>query len=101
MTTANTTPKASQSTGRFRMPDPPERQPDEVTSFDHLSATGSVRYLIEHFGDPGTTIVSGEHYITPSPTTDTTGVKYPDLAAMERIRQLEGPAAGEGQREGP
>ena len=79
MTTANTAPKASQSTGPFRMPDPPERQPDDMTSFDHLSTTGNVHYLIQHFGNPDTTLVAGEHYITPAPTTGATGVKYPDL----------------------
>ncbi len=79
MTTADAAARTPEMQGRFRLPDPPEREPDDMTSFDHLAATGNVRYLIRHFGNPDTTIVSGEHYVTPIPTTDTTGVKYPDL----------------------
>ena len=79
MTTADTAAKTPEMQGRIRLPDPPERAPDDMTSFDHLAATGNVRYLSRHFGNPDTTIVSGEHYITPIPTTDITGVKYPDL----------------------
>ena len=79
MTTADTTAKIPEMQGRIRLPDPPEREPDDMTSFDHLAATGNVRYLSSHFGNRDTTIVSGEHYITPVPTTDITGVKYPDL----------------------
>jgi len=79
VTTADTAAKTPEMQGRIRLPDPPEREPDDMTSFDHLAATGNVRYLSRHFGNPDTTIVSGEHYITPVPTTDITGVKYPDL----------------------
>ena len=40
MTTAKpvvTTPKFQR---HFAMPDPPEREPDDMTSFNHLSVTG-------------------------------------------------------------
>ena len=45
------------------LPDPPERDPDDMTSFQHLSETGSVHHLIQYLGNPDTTIVSGERYI--------------------------------------
>ena len=66
-------------TTRFRLPDPPEREPDEMTSFDHMARAGGAYLLAEHLGKPDTTLVAGERYISPVPTQDMTGVKYPDL----------------------
>ena len=66
-------------TTRFRLPDPPEREPEEMTSFNHIARSGAAYLLAEHLGNPDTTLVAGEHYITPAPTQDMTGVKYPDL----------------------
>lgn len=60
-------------------PDPPEDPDDKMTSFDHLTATGSVRDLIVHLGNRETTLVAGEHYLAVAPTGDMTGVRYPDL----------------------
>ena len=81
MTTANTTglPKTPEAPSAFRFPDPPEKEPDDMTSFDHLAATGNVRYLALHLGNFETTLVAGEHYLSPAPTGDLTGVRYPDL----------------------
>ena len=82
MTTANArtaawlTPAAS----RFRLPDPPERQPDEkMTSFDQLIITGNAHYLALHLGHPETTIVGADRYIAPAPTENMAGSRYPDL----------------------
>ena len=80
----------------FRLPDPPERQPDEkMTSFDQLSITGMAHYLARHLGHPETTIVGADRYIVPAPTGDMTGARYPDLlvafdAAPEAYRQSNG-----------
>ena len=74
-----TTAKTPTAHARVRMPDPPERHPDDMTSFDHLSETGSAHYLKHHFASPDTTLVTGEHYITPAPASDITGARYPDL----------------------
>ena len=63
----------------FRFPDPPERTPDDMTTFNPLTASGNVRYLIRHFGNPETTLVAGEHYVSFAPTRDMKGVRYPDL----------------------
>ena len=82
MTSPNTAAKSPQPRGRFVFPDPPEaeeRGPDDMTSFDHLSATGSVHHLIQHFGNPETTLVAGEHYLAPAPVRDLTRIRYPDL----------------------
>ena len=80
MTTADTLAQASPALAPtyIRFPDPPERTP-EVSTFNHLSLTGSTYLLVEHLGNPETTLVGGDHYIAPEPTRDMTGVKYPDL----------------------
>ena len=83
MTTAPTnaagrvkTPKAGD---HFRFPDPPEVPEDKMTSFDQLTPNGTAHYLGIHLGDPETTLIAGEHYLAVAPTTDMTGVRYPDL----------------------
>ena len=55
MTATDPHAKTPQSKTPFRLPDPPERHPDDMTSFDHLSATGSVHHLIQHFANPDAT----------------------------------------------
>ena len=59
-------------------PDPPPRHPDEMSSFRHLSNTGSAHYLGMHFRNP-TTLVGGELYIAPEPGRGTRGLRVPDL----------------------
>ena len=61
MTTVDTytQSKTPQAPGRFRLPDPPEKHPDDRTSFDHLAATGTAHYLAVHLGNPETTLVAG------------------------------------------
>ena len=78
-----TTPETFAGTARVPnpivFPDPPERGPDDMTNFNQLTRTGNAHYLAEHLGNPETTLVSGEHYISPVPVEDMTGVRYPDL----------------------
>ena len=81
MTTSDTaggvkTPKTG---SHFRFPDPPEREPDDMTSFNQLTPNGIVHHLIQHLGNQDTTLVAGEHYLAVAPTQDMTGVRYPDL----------------------
>ncbi len=64
---------------RIRFPDPPERRPEDMTTFNHLAVTGNARYLAIHLGNPDTTIVAGEHYVALAPTKDMKGLRYPDL----------------------
>ena len=79
MTAANPFAQSPASKTPFRLPYPPERHPDDLTSFDHLSATGSVHHLIQHFGNPDTTLVAGERYMVVRPTRRLAGSRYPDL----------------------
>ena len=79
MTTADTAAKTPEMQGRFRLPDPPEREPDEVTSYDHLHKIGNAHHLAIHFGHPETTLVEAERWITADPESFRTLARYPDL----------------------
>ena len=77
MTTARTKPTKSPS--RFRLPDPPQREPDEMTRYDHLFKTGNSRYLAIHLGNPDTTLVEADRWIIAHPSDDRTRARRPDL----------------------
>ena len=60
MTTAKPTAATTRPPDGFRFEDPPERQPDDMTSFNHLTITGSAYLLAEHLGNRDTTPVAGK-----------------------------------------
>ena len=74
-----TTYNAIQTAGRFRLPDPPEREPDEVTAFDHLHRRGKAEDLAQHFGKPETTLIAAERWIVASPEYNRARTRRPDL----------------------
>ena len=39
------------------LPDPPQREPEDMTSFGHLTKNGGVHHLHQYFGNRETTIV--------------------------------------------
>ena len=92
MTTANTYSKTPAETGRFRLPDIPEKHPDDMTSFKHLAENGMAHSLAVHLGNPDTTLVTGERYIVVLPTRNMAGSHYPDLLVAFDVD----PAAYEG-----
>ena len=61
------------------LPYPPEREPEDMTSFDHLTKNGGAHHLTQHFGHPGTTVVGGERYIIREPDTPAADRRFPDL----------------------
>ena len=69
----------SPSPGRFRLPDIPQREPDEVTQFDHLFKTGRSHALAVHLGNPETTLVEADRWIIVEPGTFRDLARYPDL----------------------
>ena len=82
MTTAKSqsaSPATTAGPAFVRIPDPPERHPDDMTSFIHLSKTGSVAYLTDHFGNPDTTVIGGELYLQPDLHTPQSERRVPDL----------------------
>ena len=79
MTTTQEIAAVPQLDALLPMPDPPERTPEEMSGFNHLSITGNSHFLAMHLGNPDTTLVAGEHYLAPFPTRDMAGIKFPDL----------------------
>ena len=79
MTRRHTTQTAPQNPPAFRLPDIPEKHPDDMTSFKHLAENGNVGRLKTHLAYPETTIVSGERYICAVPGDP---IRYPDLLGV-------------------
>ena len=63
---------------RFVLPDPPEGEPEDMTSFDHLTLSGSAHHLAQHLGSPETTLVTGERYLTRAPGAPASERMAPD-----------------------
>lgn len=64
---------------RFRLPDLPRREPDEVTAFDHIYTIGDLENLSIHFGNPETTLVTADRWIVAIPEQDKSHARRPDL----------------------
>ena len=79
MTTANTAAKTPKPQESFRLPDIPEREPDEGTSFDQLHRFGNAHHLAMHLGNPETTLVEADRWITADQQSFRTLARYPDL----------------------
>ena len=61
------------------IPDPPKPKLEDMTSSDHISATGNMYHLIQHFGNPETTIVRGERYLLTRQGVPLNERRVPDL----------------------
>ena len=70
-------PAASPST--FRLPDPPAEQDEKMTNAHHLGRTGTYHHIVQHLGNPETTIVGSERFLIRGPERDMAGSRYPDL----------------------
>ncbi len=79
MTTPDATTEKLRAKARFRLPDPPQREPDEMTQYDHLFKTGNSRYLAIHLGNPETTLVEADRWIVPDPSFNKARARRPDL----------------------
>ena len=71
------TAKTSRAGSRYRLPDIPEKHPDDRTSFKHLAENGNAHHLLLHLGSRGTTIVSGDRYMCTR--TGHAAMRYPDM----------------------
>ena len=76
MTNLRAAQPALQNPQACRLPDIPERHPDDTTSSKQLAKGGNQGRLESYLGDPETTIVSGERYIRAVPGGPR---RYPDL----------------------
>ena len=63
----------------FRLPDPPDREPDDMTSYRQLAATSIIDPLRHYLGGRETTLVTGEQYLCRVITQSLAGSRYPDL----------------------
>ena len=79
MTTPDTFAKTPQPKGRFRLPDPPRREPDEMTQYDHLFKTGNSYHLAQHFGNPETTLVEADRWMVTDASFNKSLAQRPDL----------------------
>ncbi len=79
MTLRPSKPKVRQHDKRFVLPDPPPRGPDDMTTFKHLTLTGSIRDLVLYLGNSETTTFGGELYVVREPRMPTLGRRIPDL----------------------
>ena len=61
-------------------PDPPEREPEDMTSFQHLAKNGNLHHLTQYLGNPETTIFEGERYIINTPGAPDKKRMVPDLS---------------------
>ena len=61
-----------------RLPDPPPKEPDEVTAFLHFYDRGSNDHLSIHLGNQETTLVTGDCRVMNF-TTDSNEAKRPDV----------------------
>ena len=50
-----------------------------MTSFDHPTLSGSFHHLVQHVGNPETTIAAGERYVAREPESPATERMAPDL----------------------
>ena len=79
MTTIRPTDPPAPPAAPFRLPDIPERHPNDMTSVDSLHRHGAIANIIQYLGHPETTIVSAEHYVVPGPVYVPRESRYPDL----------------------
>ena len=79
MTPSDIFTSIAKPTGRFRLPDPPQREPDEMTQYDRLFKTGNSRYLAIHLGSPETTLVEADRWIVPDHSFNKARARRPDL----------------------
>ena len=77
--TPDTFAKPAPAPGRFRLPDIPERHPDEMTQYDSLFKHGNSHYLAIHLGNPETTLVEADRWIVPDASFNKSRARYPDL----------------------
>ena len=79
MTTPDTFTKTAEVQGGFRLPDPPQREPDEMTQYDQLFKYGYSHALAVHLGNPETTLVEADRWIVARPEFNKARARRPDL----------------------
>ena len=86
MTTTRHADLSAAAEAPFRLPDIPERHPDDMTSVDSLHRHGAIANIIQYLGNTETTIVSAEHYVVPGPAYVAEESRYPDLLVAFNVK---------------
>ena len=63
----------------FRLPDIPQKHPDDMTSVKYLHEPGQTHHLSQYLGNRDTTLVTAERYVVPGPAYVANESRYPDL----------------------
>ena len=71
--------KTGKGSARFRLPEPPQREPDEMTQYDQLFKTGNSYHLAQHLGRPESTLVEADRWIVARPEYNKARARRPDL----------------------
>ena len=79
MTAINTGSESLKIQQRFRLPDPPQREPDEMTQYDQLFKQGDSHALAVYLGKPETTLVEADRWIVARPEYNKARARRPDL----------------------
>ena len=79
MTTAHPASPPAAPTPPFRLPDIPQKHPDDMTSVKYLHETGQTHHLSQYLGNRDTTLVTAERYVVPGPAYVANESRYPDL----------------------
>ena len=69
------------------LPDPPEREPDDMTSVQHLGENGNLHHLAQFLGSLDTTIVSEKGTSSPSRARRPTSVSTPTCSSPATLTQ--------------
>ena len=79
MTTTRPTNPPAAPTPPFRLPDIPQKHPDDMTSVKYLHEPGQTHHLSQYLGNHDTTLVTAERYVVPGPAYVASESRYPDL----------------------
>ena len=79
MTTTRPTSPPAAPTPPFRLPDIPQKHPDDMTSVKYLHEPGQTHHLSQYLGNHDTTLVTAERYVVPGPAYVANESRYPDL----------------------
>ena len=63
----------------FRLPDRPEREPNDMTSYNQLADNSLIATLRQYLGRQETTLITGDHYLCEAIARSMAGARYPDL----------------------
>jgi len=79
MTNLNSISAATEAKPRFRLPEPPQREMDDLTSLEYFHCLGNNFHLLRYFGKEETTLVVGERWIVKEPGDRSISMRRPDL----------------------